>query len=202
MNARTLALLAIPLAVAFWFVSFYWRPMNFWFDMSVATLTLLTLSLYFARDTIPRKLSFKSVLIGVFSAIGLYLVFFLGRYATLMLPAGRVELNEIYSLKLSSQPFIESILLVFPIAVGEEVYWRGLLENQLSNWLGNTKGILIAATVYGAVHLWTQSLTLVLAAFIAGLWWCWVFNRTRNVFTVIVSHSLWSLLVFIILPLS
>jgi membrane protease YdiL (CAAX protease family) len=97
-----------------------------------------------------------------------------------MLPAGCVELNEIYSLKLSSQPFIESILLIFPMAV-EEIYWRGLLENQLSNWLGNTKGILIAATVYGAVHLWTQSLTLVLAAFIAGLWWCWVFNRTRNV---------------------
>jgi membrane protease YdiL (CAAX protease family) len=201
-KARTLALSAFPLAVAFWFISFYWQPINFWLDMSLATLTLLALSLYFGGYTIPHMLSLKVVLVGVLSAVGLYFVFFLGRYATLMLPAGRLELNEIYSLKLASQPFIESILLVFPIAVGEEVYWRGLLEKQLSDWLGNTKGTLLAAALYGAVHLWSQSLTLVLAASVAGLWWCVIFNRTRNIFTVIISHSLWSLLVFIILPLS
>jgi len=201
LDAHTFAYSSIPLAFFLWFVSFRWRPANFWVDMSFATALLLTLSLYFGRRTIPRNLSSKSIILGVSSALALYLIFFLGQYATLMLPSGRVELNEIYSIKLTGQPLLQGIVLVFPIAVGEEVYWRGLLQNQLSQSFGGLKGLILSSALYGMVHLWSRSVTLVVAALVAGLWWGLIFNRTRNVFTIILSHSLWSLLVFVILPL-
>ena len=145
MDAHTFPYSSIPLAFFLWFVSFWWRPVNFWVDMSFATALLLTLSLYFGRRTIPGNLSSKSIILGVSSALVLYLIFFLGQYAARILPSGRVELNEIYSLKLTGEPFLQGIVLVFPIAVGGEVYWRGLLQNQLSQNVGEYKGRMCLA---------------------------------------------------------
>ncbi len=202
LKAETFAYASIPLALLLWFVSFWWRPLNFWIDMGFSTLLMLTLSLYFGRGTYNFKPIPRLVAMGILSAIILYLVFVAGNYAAQVLPTGRIEINEIYSLRIPDQPYLQGILLVFPIAVGEEVYWRGLLQNQLSLKMGTAKGLILSAALYGAVHLWSRSFTLVVAAFIAGLWWGLIFNRTRNITTTIISHSLWSLLIFLLLPVT
>jgi membrane protease YdiL (CAAX protease family) len=199
-KTETFAYLSIPLAIFFWFVSFWWRPVNFWIEMSSATFMLLVSSLYFGKGTFNPKLKLSAILSGIASGIALYLVFFAGNYGALLLPSGRSEISSVYSLRITDQPILQGILLVFPIAVGEEVYWRGLIQNQLSRKFGNLGGLLISALLYGGVHLWSRSVLLVVAALLAGLWWGLLFERSRNLVTCIFSHSLWSLLIFVILP--
>jgi hypothetical protein len=199
---ETFAYLSIPVAVFFWFVSFWWRPINFWIDMGSATFILLISSLYFGRGTFKVQPGSKIIILGLASGVILYFVFFVGNYVALLLPSRHAEISSIYSLRITGQPLLQGVLLVFPIAVGEEAYWRGLIQNQLSRKFGNEAGWMVTALLYGGVHLWSRSLTLVVAALVAGLWWGLLFERTRSVLPSIISHGLWSLLIFLIFPLS
>jgi membrane protease YdiL (CAAX protease family) len=201
-KADSAAYASIPLAFLLWFISFWWQPLNFWVDMGSATLIILGLSLYFGKGSFNAKFVPKFVILGLASGIVLYLIFFAGNYASQFLPGGQMQISAIYSLRIPGQPVLQGILLVFPIAVGEEVYWRGFLQNQLAKRFGNIPGLLITGVLYGAVHIWSRSIVLVGAALVAGLWWGLMFDRTRSITTTIISHSLWSLLIFIILPVS
>jgi membrane protease YdiL (CAAX protease family) len=95
-----------------------------------------------------------------------------------------------------------ALLLIFPIAPGEETYWRGLVQRRLTERVGPRAGLLLSASVYSMVHLPTLNPTLILTAFIGGLVWGALYELTGNLVPVIISHTLWDILIFVILPLA
>ncbi len=54
---------------------------------------------------------------------------------------------------------------------------------------------------HALAHIWTLNLSLMLAAFTGGLVWGWIFLVERSLVPVILSHSLWSALIFVALPM-
>ena len=52
-----------------------------------------------------------------------------------------------------------------------------------------------------ARHAPTMNAPLILAAFIAGLFWGIVYQRTGSLWLVVASHLAWTELIFVLLPL-
>jgi membrane protease YdiL (CAAX protease family) len=58
----------------------------------------------------------------------------------------------------------------------------------------------LTALLYTAVHLAGGNIMLVLAAALCGVFWGWLYLRFRSPLLNIISHTLWDLLVFVVLP--
>src|SRR5919107_383033 len=54
------------------------------------------------------------------------------------------------------------------IGPAEELYWRGLLQSELTRRYGPVKGAAAATAAYSGVHLCTRNPTLIGAATVAG----------------------------------
>ena len=65
---------------------------------------------------------------------------------------------------------------------------------------GAKRGWLLASVIYAAVHIASGNFMLTMAAFTAGLFWGWLYQREQNLVPCIVSHCLWTVTIFILLP--
>jgi len=86
------------------------------------------------------------------------------------------------------------------IGPGEELFWRGLVQQNLQRKFGRLRGMVIASSVYGAVHLVSENLTLTGAAATAGLFWGALYAREGRIAPLIVSHVSWDLWIFLVAP--
>ena len=197
------AALTLPIAYLLWFTTFYVKPLNFWLDISVSTLILFILSFAVSKKLpIRRPVRPGHLALGVVSAILLYFVFAGGREVARLLPFGAIGIRSIYGLAESLNPVLIAVLLVFPIAVGEEVYWRGTIQTQIARRYGRPVGYAIAILANATVHLPAANPMLLVAALVSSLVWGYLFLVTNDLLPSLVSHVLWDLLVFVILPLN
>lgn len=143
----------------------------------------------------------SKILMGLVSAILLYGVFFAGNIVLPhIFPETLEYLASIYNLKFGSSSLRIGIFLTLIIGPGEELLWRGFLLRHWTARLGKWTGFLAVALLYAAVHLSTKNPVLVLAALVCGLWWGYQYLKFKSLLANMISHILWDLLVFIILP--
>ena len=86
------------------------------------------------------------------------------------------------------------------------MFWRGYVQRTLSRTLGGKrpedKAFVITALVYALVHVWSLNFMLIMAALVAGCVWGLIYRiRPGMLPALIVSHALWDVLVFIVLPI-
>jgi len=195
-------------ASAFWFLMFSpWTSnlFNFWYLMIFATTTLIGLSVLFYKENLKKLLKFewKWLYIGIFSALILYCVFFVGNLlANWIFSFANHEIQSIYSTKEQSSKIFIGLALFFLIGPAEEIFWRGYAQNFLANKIGENKGFLITTLIYSFVHIWAFNFMLLVAAMICGLFWGWMFKKYKSLWPVIISHSLWDTLIFVVIPIN
>lgn len=210
---REIHSLIVPLLAAGLFVPlFIFRgtgPLDFWGSMTldVAFLCVMALSVdraYIAliRQDLRTKAAPKIVL-GIASALVLYLVFFAGNWLAphIISNAGR-GIGRVYGYKSGVSTVRIVLFMILVIGPGEEIFWRGYLQRFWQARFGNVAGWLLASGLYAAVHAGSLNPMLVLAAAVCGLFWGYLFFKFRSPLMICVSHTLWDLLVFIILPFS
>lgn len=182
---------------------------EFWLWMSANLVFLLLLS--FASDKSYFRIirqDFRSglggkILISVTSALLLYGVFFLGNiFLRQFFPFAGEGIEGIYRFKEGASGVRIGLLMLFVIGPGEELFWRGYLQRHWEARLGPVKGWLGAAALYALVHIGSLNPVLVLAAGLCGLFWGALFLRYRSVLLIALSHTLWDILIFLVLPLS
>jgi membrane protease YdiL (CAAX protease family) len=54
--------------------------------------------------------------------------------------------------------------------------------------------------LYTGVHIFTGNFMLVMAAFICGLFWGWMYLKYNSMVINVVSHTVWDIVVFLVLP--
>ena len=205
-------LIAVATAALLWFYMFSpWtrgRP-NFWIVMSCAAVILTCLGLAFTPDKkslgkIERPL--LQILCGVLLAFVLWGIFWVGDKASSWLfDSARPEVDAVYSMKHGLPTWLIGLLLVFLIGPAEEFFWRGYVQRTLSRTLGGKHpedcAFLLTAAVYALVHIWSFNFMLVMAALVAGLVWGLIYRlRPKTLPALIISHALWDVLVFVIMP--
>lgn len=184
-------------------------PLDFWWWMTANALILCGLALVLDRSYIPflrADLAFypgQKILLGLATAVVLYLVFFVGNIAArLILPFAAGELAGIYDLKTAAHPLRITLLLVLIIGPGEEIFWRGALQRSLGAKIGPLWGFLITTAVYTLIHAGSFNFMLLVAAAVCGGVWGILYWKFRSVLLNVVSHTVWDVLVFLILPFS
>jgi membrane protease YdiL (CAAX protease family) len=205
MDKRFKALvILLLLAAVFWIEMFVLKNFNFWIEMLIASALLAGVSVYINGKDINAKLyHFKPsyILTGLISAAILYGLFFAGdRISALLFTFANNQVTGIYGNKSLLNPATIGLLLFFIIGPAEEIFWRGFVQDTLAQKFGENKGWIIGALIYGGVHIFAMNFMLFMAALICGLFWGYVFKRYKSLWPGIISHAVWDLTIFILLP--
>ena len=184
-------------------------PIDFWWWMSLNLVLLMTLVLFtdpsyksLVRNDI-RNNPARKILIGLASAVALYFVFFAGNYLSrLMFDFAGQGIEGVYEFKGGAAKTRILLLMMLIIGPGEELFWRGFVQRNFEDKLGKWKGFLLAVVFYTGVHIFSGNPMLILAALVAGLFWGWMFMRYRSLTMNIVSHTVWDIAVFLVVPFS
>ncbi|MFP5105225.1 CPBP family intramembrane glutamic endopeptidase [Neobacillus sp. C211] len=180
------------------FFSFHDRAI-FWYIFSGSVLVLIAYSTF--QEEVDDEVSFiQFILLGSISGVLLYFVFRAGirGMEILQLPID-TSIKNLYNWYAPSL-FWQYLALVLVAAPGEELFWRGFIQKRLSKYLNPVVSILSASILYASVHIYSGSFLLVLAAFISGFVWGYLYFFKKSMPLVIVSHIIFDLLIFIILP--
>jgi hypothetical protein len=182
-------------------------PVDFWWWMSFNLILLVGLSLAADKSFSSTVLSdlesmpARKVFLGILSALLLYGIFFAGNWlARQILPFAENGIGNVYSFKTGASPLRIVLLMVFLIGPGEELFWRGFLQRRGQALFGPVAGWLMSTSLYALIHAGSGNLMLVLAAGVGGLFWGALYLRYRSVLLVAASHTLWDILVFVVVP--
>lgn len=190
---------AVVLASVCWAITFGWPGGNFWVKIGLSVVAVSVYSLLWQRPKISFQL--RSFLLGLFSALILYSIFVLGnKLAPIILPGAKTQVGGIYSLGAGANKIFIFLLLFFITGPGEEIFWRGFLQDRLMKRWGNFTGYLVTTTLYAGVHVFSWNLMLILAAFVAGAFWGFLYLWKRDLLVQITSHSFWSAVIFAVAP--
>ena len=191
---------AVILAFACWGITFGWAGGNFWVKIGLSVLAVFSYSLFWQKPRINPR--FGSFLLGLFSAGVLYFLFFLGHHlAPYILPGAKAQVGGIYFLGEGTSKVLIFLLLFFITGPGEEIFWRGFLQDRLMKRWGDLQGFIAATLIYAGVHVFSYNLMLILAALGAGAFWGLLYLWKRDLLVQITSHSVWSAVIFAIAPI-
>jgi uncharacterized protein len=172
----------------------------FWYIFTGSLLILITYAM-FQEDVEDEATFFKYISIGVLSGLLLYALFWLGVqfFDLLNLPFDK-SIKNLYRWFAPSL-FWQYLALILVAAPGEELFWRGFVQKRLLRYFGPFGSITIGAFLYASVHIYSGTFILMLAAFLSGLVWGALYLWKKSMPLVIVSHIVFDIMIFIILPL-
>jgi uncharacterized protein len=190
-----LAAMAVVYPAAFWF-----RVVPFWSAMVVfsAFSWWAAWHPYLRTRLRPDR---RLALMGVVSGLGLYLLFCAGALVVQQTPlASRIQ--EVVELTRASAPAgLAALVIVFATSPSEEVLWRGAVFARLTRRYGPGWRPVVATTVLYALFVGLSgTVVLPLAALICGTVWARQRQVTGSLVPGMVSHALWSLLMFLWIP--
>ena len=192
-------------AACLWYWIFAVKTGNFWIKLAVSAALLASASGYFTREEIPDLLRMRVIdlPVGLASAAILYAVFFVGNMVLIdLLPSAQAGIKAVYAPKSALPSRAAGALLLCLTALAEEVFWRGFVQRIVVRKTGIALGIALGVLFYAGVHAWSLNVPLILAAVVAGAVWAVQFQLTKSLPSVIVSHAVWSVSIFLLLPVA
>lgn len=192
---------AILIAFACWALTFGMPLGNFWVKIGLSVIVVTGYSLWWHRPVIVPR--WRSFILGTVSAIILYFLFYAGNIiSALIFPNAGQQVGGIYGLGHGTHHLLIFLLLLLVTGPGEEIFWRGFLQDKLMGRFGRLPGYIIATCVYAAVHVFSGNIILIGAALVAGAFWGAMYMWRKDLFMQIVSHSLWSSFIFAVTPIN
>ncbi|MEX2442459.1 MAG: type II CAAX endopeptidase family protein [Alkalispirochaeta sp.] len=203
-NSLFIPILFLLGAIVIWVFAFVVEYGNFWLKLPLGVSILAVSSFAISRreDRTSFALTARSAIIGVVSAAVLYGIFLLGNELLIILfPTAEEQIAAVHRNKEALPLGLIAVLLFFVSSPGEEIFWRAYIQRRLQRNLGSISGLVVGILCYAGVHLFTGNPSLVLAALVAGAFWGIMYHIEKDIITVIVSHSFWTLLVFVLFPI-
>lgn len=92
----------------------------------------------------------------------------------------------------SSCTLLQLALISALAGIGEEMLFRGVIQDTLSAWINPLTGVVLASLLFGLMHPITPAY-IVLAA-LMGAFLGWIFLVTENLLPAIITHGLYDFL--------
>ncbi|MCB0702389.1 MAG: type II CAAX endopeptidase family protein [Candidatus Kapaibacterium sp.] len=176
----------------------------FWIAMTFSASSLALYSIFTQKDTFKSllKINKKLIIVGIVHAILLYGLSRLGVFIAQNMFAFVVpQIEAIYTTKTQLDPLFIGLLLIFIIGPSEEIFWRGFVQNKLSQLNSPKKALIITTIIYCLVHIWALNPMLLVAALVLGVHWGLLFYKYKSLVPGIISHALWDTMIFVLFPI-
>jgi membrane protease YdiL (CAAX protease family) len=192
-------LLGIIIAHLLLFFSFQDKSI-FWYIYTASILLLITYSILL-QDFDDHQGFFTYLSLGILSGLLIYAVFWIGYDGVGFLQLGlQRDTHQLYRW-FGPSLFWEYIALILAVGPGEEIFWRGFIQKRLLRIFPPKISILLGAILYASVHIYSGKFILIFGAFISGIAWGSLYYWKKSMPLVIVSHIVFDIMLFIILPL-
>jgi len=109
--------------------------------------------------------------------------------------------KSVYNLSKELHPNLISAILIFT-STSEEMFWRGYIQGKLNLKYNCYKSLGLTSILYSTIHISSINLPLVFIALVMGLMWGLLYNWSNSLLSVILSHIIWTELVFVVFPLA
>ena len=193
--------LGFGLAAAFFALTFRGPRKKFWDRMTGTGISLGGLALAAQPELRRTRIGLKEIILGLGSAAALYGIFHAGdRISRKIVPNGRQQIEDIYTLKRIRPRWELMMRLGLIIGPAEEYFWRGFLQDGLMKKFGRFWGWAMGAAAYGGVHMVSGNFTLIGAATTAGAFWGGLYALGFPLGGLVVSHIAWDNIIFLIAP--
>jgi membrane protease YdiL (CAAX protease family) len=194
-------------AVGFFVLFSPWtKPHIPFFPLMTLTAGLLAATaLVLQRKQLKNIYAFSAadIPLGLIAAAVLYGIFWVGHaLSTRLLPFAASQVDAIYTIRGDLDRWLVAGLLLFVIGPAEEIFWRGFVQNRLSNRYGVLVGLILGAAVYALVHVWSFNFMLLAASAICGGFWGLLYAATGSLWPAIISHAVWDVAIFILWPIT
>ncbi|MEH7121052.1 type II CAAX endopeptidase family protein [Neobacillus vireti] len=191
-------ILGFIIAHALIYFSFHDKTI-FWYIFTGSILILIAYAMY--QGEVDDEASFaKYVFLGAISGLLLYFIFLFGFKAIQIMDLPfQKSINKLYRWY-APDAFWHYIALILVAAPGEELFWRGFIQKSLLKYFKPMWSILLGAILYASVAIYSGSPILVFAACLSGIAWGLLYYWKRSMPLVIVSHIIFDIMIFIILP--
>lgn len=94
------------------------------------------------------------------------------------------------------------IFLVFIVAIGEELFWRGYVQQQLKRFMRPVLAVIVTAILCAISIAFSGFKLGIIAALVTSLIWGFIYEWRKSMPLVIVAHVVFVLLLFLVLPLT
>jgi membrane protease YdiL (CAAX protease family) len=180
--------------------AFYFQVVPFWSAM-VAFSAFSWWAAWHPYFRVRLRPTRRLVAMGVLSGVGLYLLFLAGALAVRETPLWP-WVERVVDLTHSTAPGgLAALVIVFATSPSEEVLWRGAVFARLTRRYGaGWRPVVLTTVAYAGFVATSGSVVLPLAALICGTVWARQRQVTGSIVPSLVSHALWSLLMFLYIP--
>ena len=93
-----------------------------------------------------------------------------------------------------------SIILIISTGFAEELLFRGILQKNAENVFGMAMGLLYTALLFTALHIGWNSFNDLIFVFSVAIFYGIVFQKTRSIVGVTLSHGISNTFLFLIIP--
>lgn len=189
------------LAHLLFYFTFNEKSTVFWYILIASMLFLISYAI-FIEEAEKRMRFYKYMIFGVISGIIIYGVFWLGNFIIEFFNISFLskEIAILYR-NLSPDTLWQYFFMFAVIIPGEEIFWRGFVQQRLQKAIPVSASIVLSALMYASVQFYSDSLLLPFAALVAGLFWGYLYAWKRSIQLVIVSHMIFDAFLLIIFPL-
>ncbi|MBT2570360.1 CPBP family intramembrane glutamic endopeptidase [Planococcus sp. ISL-110] len=189
----------LPLAFYLYNLAFE-NPAIFWYMYTFAMLILMSFAIIFVK-VFDELVTWKSLVYGLGYGTLLYGLIAVGFQLLLLTPFNISGSVDSFLSAFAPVSIWHYLLLMFIIVPGEEIFWRGLVQQKLKKYISTPLAILASSILFGfALALggfWPGVGAGIAAGLILGLLYEW----KKSMPVIIVTHLVMIVLLFLILPL-
>ncbi|SDM47841.1 hypothetical protein SAMN05518871_101326 [Psychrobacillus sp. OK028] len=171
----------------------------FWYFYTFSVFFLMAAFFYFSKieeDNNSIRLIFLGMMFGVLSYAGM-----LGAYLVLeMGPAYWTSSIHKFLSHFGPTTIWHYLLLIFIIAPGEELFWRGLIQQQLKKFMQPKFAVILSSLLFGLSFIFTGFWIGILGGFFVGIIFGILYEWKRSITAIVLAHITLLVLLFLILP--
>jgi uncharacterized protein len=200
-NRPTWALPAALIAMAVVYPAAFWfQVVPFWSAMVAfsAFSWWAAWHPYFRTRLRPTR---RLVLTGLLSGVALYLVFLVGALVVRGTPLWPLVERVVDLTRTTAPAGLAVLVIVLATSPSEEVLWRGAVFARVTRRYGaGWRPVVLTTVAYAGFVALSGSVVLALAALVCGAVWTRQRQVTGSIVPGLVSHALWSLLMYLWIP--
>lgn len=193
-------ILSLLFAYAFTWVTFS-NEKVFWYFYTFTILFLMSFSFFYGKISDNVKTS-NYVVLSILTGILLYIILALGYFLIEVLPFTSVKDIDKFSHKFGPTSIWHFLLLLFLIAPGEELFWRGYIQQQIKRWISPIASVVVTAGLFSLTFFFSGFWFGMLGAFVVSIVLGLMYEWKKSMPLIILSHITMLVLLFLLFPLT